>query len=90
MAHFENQQALQKKGNGVFVSPLGQDVKLGTAADNLFGSIVGGSLELSNVELTQQFTDLVIVQRGFQSSSQVLTVANEMVQELINNTKGRG
>lgn len=90
MAHFDNQQILQKKGNGVFINPLGQNVEIGSASDNLFGSIVGGSLELSNVELTQQFTDLVIVQRGFQSSSQVLTVANEMVQELINNTKGRG
>jgi len=90
LAHIENQQILQKKGNGVFENPIRQNVQIGSASDNLFGSIVGGSLELSNIELTQQFTDLVIVQRGFQSSSQVLTVANEMVQELISNTKGRG
>lgn len=90
LAHFENQQALQKKGNGVYINPIKNNITLGSASDSLFGSIVGGSLELSNVELTQQFTDLVIIQRGYQSSSQVLTVANEMVQELINNTKGRG
>jgi len=90
LAHFENQQVLQQKGSGVFINPITQNVTIGSANDSLFGTITGGSLELSNVELTQQFTDLVIVQRGYQSSSQVLTVANEMIQELINNTKGKG
>jgi flagellar hook protein FlgE len=45
---------------------------------------VDENLEQSNVELTQEFTDLIIVQRGFQASSQVLQVANEMIEELLN------
>ncbi len=40
-------------------------------------------MELSNVELTAQFTDLIILQRGYQASSQVVSVANEMIQQLI-------
>jgi len=40
-------------------------------------------VELSNVELTGQFTDLIILQRGYQASSQVVSVANEMIQQLL-------
>ncbi len=90
LAHFENQQGLQRLGNGIFKNTLKQDIKIGSGGDSLFGDIIGGNIELSNVELTQQFTDLVIVQRGYQASSQVLTVANEMVQEMLNNTSGKG
>ena len=77
-------------GSGVFVNPIEQQVRVGKANEGVFGAIRGASLELSNVELTQQFTDIVIIQRGFQSSSQVLTVANEMVQELLNSSRGTG
>ena len=48
------------------------------------GHIAASRVELSNVELTEQFTDLIILQRGYQASSQVTSVANEMIQQLIN------
>ena len=38
---------------------------------------------MSNVELTQQFTDLIIMQRGYQASSQISSVANELIQTLL-------
>jgi flagellar hook protein FlgE len=41
-------------------------------------------LELSNVDLSQEFSDLVIKQRGYQACSQVVSTANEMLQELFN------
>ena len=44
---------------------------------------MGGNLEMSNVDLTQQFTDLIILQRGYQASSQLTSVANEMLQQLL-------
>jgi flagellar hook protein FlgE len=44
--------------------------------------LVAGSLELSNVDLTSQFSDLILVQRGYQASSQVLSTASEMIQDL--------
>ncbi|MES2089665.1 MAG: flagellar basal body rod C-terminal domain-containing protein, partial [Pseudomonadota bacterium] len=42
----------------------------------------GGSLELSNVDLTDQFSNMILIQRGFQASSQVLSTASEMIQAL--------
>jgi flagellar hook protein FlgE len=47
------------------------------------GRVVGGEIEQSNVDLTQQFSDLIIIQRGYQASSQTTSVANEMIQTLL-------
>jgi flagellar hook protein FlgE len=58
-------------------------VRIEAPTEGVMGQIVGSSIELSNVELTQEFTDLIIIQRGFQASSQVLTVTNEMIQQLL-------
>jgi len=45
-----------------------------------------GTVEISNVDLSQEFSDLVIMQRGYQASSQVISTANEMLQELFRMT----
>ncbi|MEM7468229.1 MAG: flagellar hook-basal body complex protein [Pseudomonadota bacterium] len=58
-------------------------LEIGEGGSVGFGQILGGSIEASNVELSEEFTDLIIVQRGFQSSSQVLSVSNEMVEQLL-------
>jgi flagellar hook protein FlgE len=47
------------------------------------GKIKPKTLELSNVELTAQFTDMVVIQRGYQASSQIISVTNEMIQQLL-------
>jgi len=52
------------------------------------GKLTSNQVELSNVDLTQQFTDLVIIQRGYQSSSQVISVANQMIQQLVDMRTG--
>lgn len=54
----------------------------GVAGEGGFASVRAGSLEMSNVDLSREFSDLVIVQRGYQASSQVVSTANEMIQEL--------
>ena len=54
------------------------------------GRIASGRVEMSNVELTEQFTDLIILQRGYQASSQVTSVANEMIQQLLDLDGKRG
>ncbi len=56
---------------------------LGHAGDGGIGKLVAKSVELSNVDLTQEFGNLIIVQRGYQASSQILTVTNEMLQQLM-------
>lgn len=89
LANFSFLQGLQGVGRGLFVSTPGQEITINYADEGPFGKIKPENIELSNVELTQQFTDMIVVQRGFQASSQVLTVANEMLQELIN-SRGQG
>jgi flagellar hook protein FlgE len=48
----------------------------------VFGSLRAGSVELSNVDLAREFSELIVVQRGYQASSQVISAANEMIQQL--------
>jgi len=53
-----------------------------------YGVLKSGSLEMANVDITNEFADLVIVQRGYQASSQVLVTANEMLDNLIRSVNG--
>lgn len=89
LAHFSYLQGLQSVGEGLFVSSPEMEMLINYADEDAMGKIRPESVELSNVELTQQFTDMIVVQRGFQASSQILTVTNEMIQELIKSQGGR-
>lgn len=66
----------------------GERVLGNVKADGL-ARIAPHSLELSNVELSREFADIIIVQRGYQASSQVLNVTNQLIEELYNSVKGR-
>ena len=55
-----------------------------TAGTPGFGTTVGGALEMSNVDLATEFTDMISAQRGFQANSRVISVADEMLQDLTN------
>lgn len=54
----------------------------GTAGTANFGAVHSGMVEISNVDLSQEFSDLVITQRGYQAASQIISSANDMLQEL--------
>ncbi|MBV1787718.1 flagellar basal-body rod protein FlgF [Marinobacterium sp. D7] len=86
LAWVSDLQGMKQLGGGLFEYDESGRIEIGTANDGMMGEIVGGSIEISNVDLSQEFTDLVIVQRGFQVSSQVVSIANEMLQQLIENT----
>ena len=47
-----------------------------------FGSLVSGALEMSNVDLSQEFTNLIVAQRGFQANARIITTSDEVLQEL--------
>jgi flagellar hook protein FlgE len=79
---------LRQEGGNLFRNDTGQEPTIGAALDAGFGRIVGGSIENSNVDLTQQFSELIVTQRGYQASSQVISTANEMIQQLLD-MKGR-
>jgi flagellar hook protein FlgE len=54
------------------------DLGLGT------GAIISGQLEMSNVELTNELTEMIIAQRGFQANSRIITTSDEVLQEILN------
>jgi flagellar hook protein FlgE len=82
LASFAFLPALEKIGDNLFVNRTGQDVRIGAAGQSEFGRVSGGHIERSNVDLSQAFTELIIIQRGFQASSQVISTSNEMIQQL--------
>ena len=86
---FDQLQTLRQIGNGLFLAPTDIEVTISAPSEGIMGDIVGSSVEISNIELTQEFTELIILQRGYQASSQVVTVANEMIQQLLDAGKGR-
>jgi len=85
MARFTNPQALQAIGNNNYVPTSAAGLPItGTANTGGLGSIVGLSLEGSNVDIAQEFTNLLTYQRGFQANSRIITTADELNQEALN------
>jgi flagellar hook protein FlgE len=89
LAQFDNPEQLKALGGGMFAIEDGVQHRLGSAMASGLGRIVGKKLEMSNVDLTRQFTDLIILQRGYQASSQVSSIANELIQTLLAMDSGR-
>lgn len=88
LAHIRNESALTNDGGRLYSGISPADRTIGAPGDGVFGRIAGGSLELSNVDLTQEFADMIIIQRGYQASSRVMSVSNEMIENLYNSTRG--
>ncbi|MBP1156002.1 MULTISPECIES: flagellar basal body rod protein FlgG [unclassified Paenibacillus] len=63
--------------------PTGEDAQANNAATGT-GAIISGQLEMSNVDLTSEFTEMIIAQRGFQSNSRIITTSDEILQEVVN------
>lgn len=89
LADFDNPEQLQALGGGLFASKDGMSQRLGSAMAQGVGRIMGGRIEMANVDLTRQFTDLIILQRGYQASSQVSSITNELIQTLLAMESGR-
>jgi flagellar hook protein FlgE len=89
LANFANNQGLQRNGGNSFTSTLasGSPV-IGTANTGGRGAISGGALELSNVDISQEFTQLIVTQRGFQANARVVTTFDQITQETINLKSG--
>jgi flagellar hook protein FlgE len=82
LAQFDSPDSIAAVGNNQFVATDQQGWKIGVAGSGGFGTVSASMLETSNVDLSKEFSDLVIMQRGYQASSQVISTANEMLQEL--------
>ena len=84
MATFTNPGGLEKVGQTNFVysnnSGLPDISPAGTIGK---GKIVAGALEMSNVDLSEQFVDMIVTQRGFQANSKTIQTADQLLQELL-------
>jgi len=84
IATFENAAGLQKVGDNMYVTTTNSgDYKASKAGANGAGSLNPGTLEMSNVDLSKEFTEMIITQRGFQANSRIITTSDEMLQELV-------
>ncbi len=85
MATFRNQAGLIKVGQNLYSeSPNTGERSLGVAGQGGRGQITSGALEMSNVDLATQFTDMIRAQRGFQANSRIVSASDQMLQELVN------
>ncbi len=84
-AVFSNPVGLLRAGDTTFVvSANSGEPEVGQPGRGANGKLTPGSLEMSNVDLSQEFTDMIITQRGFQANSRIITTSDEMLQELVN------
>jgi len=85
LASFTNPGGLQRQGQNLWApSSNSGEAIVGLPNTNGRGSVSTGTLESSNVDLAQQFTNVILAQRGFQSSSRVITAGDQMLQDLVN------
>ena len=84
-ALFPNAGGLSRAGNSLFV-PSGNSgaASYNGAGSNGRGQLNSGFLEMSNVDLATQFSNMIIAQRGFQANSRVITASDEILQDLVN------
>lgn len=85
IANFPNQGGLLKVGNSGFTESTASGKPLvGQPNSGGRGRIVPGNLEMSNVDLSIEFTSMILTQRGFQANARVISAADEMIQDLVN------
>jgi flagellar hook protein FlgE len=90
-----NPAGLEKIGGNLYRATPNSDSSLATAGGTLpvlsandaaagTGAIIAGQLEMSNVDLTAEFTEMIVAQRGFQANSRIITTSDEILQEVVN------
>jgi flagellar hook protein FlgE len=85
MATFKNVQGLEKVGNSQYRTSVNSGyAQVGQPGSAGMGQVISGALEMSNVDLAQEFTSLIVAQRGFQANSKIITTSDEILQELVN------
>jgi flagellar hook protein FlgE len=86
LAKFPNEQGLQRVAGTKFVqSPNSGAPVVGVPGDtNGLGTLAAGSLEMSNVDLASEFTNMIEAQRGFQANGRVISTSDQMLQDLVN------
>ncbi len=86
VANFTNPMALESIGDSMYTTTQnsGDFDGIGVAVDDDGGTMTQGVLEMSNVDLSAEFTDMITTQRGFQANSRIITTSDSMLEELVN------
>ncbi len=85
LVKFINSDGLSQNGEGYYLETGNSGKPVGTIPGNGgTGTIRAGALEMSNVDLSREFTEMIIAQRGFQANTRMITVSDEMLSELAN------
>lgn len=85
IADFNNPMGLEKVGETSYrESANSGTAQLGVAAEGRRGTVMAGAVEMSNVDLAAEFTNLILAQRGFQASSRVITTSDQVLEDLVN------
>jgi flagellar hook protein FlgE len=85
LGDFNNPSGLLRVGDNMYaVSGNSGGAVLGFALEGSQSFITSGALEMSNVDLAQEFTSMIVAQRGFQANGRVITSSDEMMQEVVN------
>ena len=84
LASFTNQGGLEKAGNNTYVQSNNSGLaNIGTSGVAGKGKLLAGTLEMSNVDLTEQFTDMIVTQRGFQANSKSIQTADTLLDTVL-------
>lgn len=86
VADFKNPAGLEKVGGNLYRETINSSEfdSIGSSVSSLGGTMQSGALEMSNVDLSYEFSEMIITQRGFQANSRIITTSDEMIQELVN------
>lgn len=86
VAKFNNPGGLEKVGGNLYKASANSGAASAdrTALEGGRGAIKSGSLEMSNVDLSEEFTEMIVAQRGFQANTRIITTSDEILQELVN------
>lgn len=85
LATFNNPSGLLRNGDNIWTVTASSGVAdVGAAGAGNRGTLIPSALEMSNVDLAREFTNMIIAQRGFQSNARTVSTADEMLQELVN------
>ncbi|WGS65241.1 flagellar hook-basal body complex protein [Marinitoga aeolica] len=85
VAKFTNPGGLVDMGNSLFTQSENSGLaKIGSFGEEGAGTLVSGALEMSNVDLSEEFTKMITAQRGFQASARVITTSDQILTELVN------
>lgn len=84
IAKFSNNSGLMRAGNNLFQESINSGPANISPAGDGTGVIRSGTLEMSNVDLSEEFTEMIVAQRGFQANTRIITTSDEILQELVN------